>query len=170
MAAQTSTVTRADLTKIHVELSRDGNLCGEWMWARALGDDIYELHNVPFFAYGLNYLDLVEAPAGGPDGKPSVVGVLEHSGHQTLRLSFEDTVPRRHRIPLLQALRGLGASFEGADWTLFALDVEPDGNYEGVVAQLDAWVNDGMLRYETCEQRAPGQFGEGPGVDGHEVN
>jgi hypothetical protein len=161
-SAMVPVVSREELTKIHVELSREGHIAGEWMWARALGGNAYELHNIPFYAYGLNYLDVVEAPSRRPDGKPSVIRVLKRSGHRTLRVQFARAVPRSHRLPLLQALARFGASFEGADGALFAVDVEPDGDYQAVTAQLDHWLVEGILRYETCEPRKPDSFGDHP--------
>jgi len=138
------------------------------MWARPVGGNAYELDNVPFHAYDLNYLDVVEAVAQSPERKPSVVRVLRRSGHRTLRLFFNKATPDSERVPLLASLKTLGASFEGADERYFALDIEPKGNYEAVRARLDEWASQGILDYETCEARVPGSFDDKPSevVDG----
>jgi hypothetical protein len=82
-----------ELTKAHVDLPNHWVVGGESMWARALGEDAYELQNVPFHAYDLNYLDVVEAVVASPDRKPSVIRVIRRSGHRTLRLFFKDSTP-----------------------------------------------------------------------------
>lgn len=132
------------------------------MWARPLGDDAYELQNVPFHAYDLNYLDVVEAVAASPDRKPSVIRVVRRSGHRTLRLVFKESTPDPDRVPLLESLKTLGASLEGADRKYFALDIEPAGDYAAVRTRLDEWTSQGILDYETCEARVEGSFDDKP--------
>jgi uncharacterized protein DUF4265 len=78
------------LTKVHVELPNNPDLGGESMWAVDLGDDLYELRNVAFQAYGLNFGDVVRATSDSPALKPEIRRVEERSGHRTLRVLFAE--------------------------------------------------------------------------------
>ena len=151
-----------NFTKVHVDLPRHWAVGGESMWARALGDDLYELQNVPFHAYDLNFLDVVEAVAASPDLKPAVLRVVRRSGHRTLRVIFSEPTLESSQISVLESLRDLSASFEKATKKLFAIDIKPDGDYQGVCDRLAAWAKDGLLEYETCEARAEGTFDDKP--------
>lgn len=153
---------REDLTKVVVDLPNHWATGGESMWAKPLGEDLYELHNVPFYAYGLNYLDVVRAVEPAPDLIPMVERVVAPSGHRTLRVLFDADFPESKRIPLLETLSPMGAGMEGADSRYFAIDIGPDGDYDGVQAQLDSWQEEGVLGYETCEPRADGSFDDLP--------
>jgi hypothetical protein len=146
------------LTKIYVELPHHPSVAGESMWALAVGENRYELRNIPFHAYGLNFLDVVEAVAVADDERPVVRRLIRRSGNRTLRLCFDESALLEERVPLLRQLRPLGASFEGASQSYYAIDVPPEGDYEGVLKQLRAWSELGLLWFETCEARAPGAF------------
>lgn len=155
----------AELTKIVVDLPNHWATGGESMWARPLGDDLYELHNVPFYAYGLSFLDVVRATEASPELKPEIRELVRSSGHRTLRVHFTDHLREEERPELLRELNRLHASFEGANRSYFAVDVDPEGDYGGVCERLAAWEEEGLLEYETCEARVPGSFDAAPGGD-----
>jgi Domain of unknown function (DUF4265) len=150
------------LTKVYVDLPNHWASGGESLWARDLGDGLYEIRNVPFHAYGLNFLDVVEATEDAPDRKPEVRRVVRASGDRTLRVFFREPVPDEQRLSLLESLNGFRASHERATSRYFAIDVEPEGDYAAVCGELAAWEAKGLLDYETCEERAEGRFDEGP--------
>jgi hypothetical protein len=150
------------LTKVYIDLPNHWAVGGESMWAHPLGDDVYEIRNVPFYAYGLNFLDVVKAVPASPDLKPSVVSVVRASGHRTLRVMFPESTPESQCIPLLESLRDLGASLEGATKRFFAIDIETEGDYQGVCDRLFEWEKEGVLSYETCEGRVEGSFDDRP--------
>lgn len=151
-----------DLTKIVVDLPHHWATGGESMWARQVGEDLYEVRNVPFYAYGLNFGDVIRAIEPAPDKKPVVLELVTASGHETLRVRFTDAVAEADRPELLRELHRHQAYFEGANCSYFAIDVEPEGDYAAVRAQLDEWDADGLLEYETCEARVPGSFDDRP--------
>jgi len=132
------------------------------MWARALGNDLYELENSPFCAYGLNYKDVVLAQAESPSAKPLICRVERRGGHRTLRFRFPAEVDRSNRDSMLAQLNSLGTSFEGHEYRFFSLDVPPSADYQAICDQLFAWEADGVLEYETCEERVPGSFDDVP--------
>jgi len=86
-----------DLTKVHIDLPNHWWFKGESVWAKSLGDDLYEIESIPFCAYGLNYGDVVRATPDGPDQKPEVRSVVSMSGNQTLRVSFCDKLSREEQ-------------------------------------------------------------------------
>ncbi len=133
------------------------------MWARPLGDGLFELDNSPFYAYDLNYKDVVYAAASNPDHKPLVLRVERRGGHRTLRVRFNDRVAKPHRILLLKGLEKHGVTWEGADHRLFSLDIPPKSNYQAVCDQLWQWEQEKLLEYETCEARIEGSFDDAPG-------
>lgn len=153
---------REELVKVFVDLPNHWLWKGESMWARALGKDLYELENSPFCAYGLNYKDVVLAQADSPSDKPRIRRVERRSGHRTLRFRFPAEVDRSDRDSMLDKLNRLGTSFEGHEYRFFSLDAPPSADYQAVCDQLFVWEADGVLEYETCEERVPGSFDESP--------
>lgn len=128
------------------------------MWAEDLGSDLYRIRNVPFFAYGLNFYDVVRATAGSPDLKPEIRDVVEPSGHKTLRMLFPKSVEREEQARLLDSLEKHKAYYERATATHIAVDIEPEGSYDDVYDQLQQWEDAGLLSFETCEARIDGSF------------
>ena len=146
------------LTKIVVDLPNHWATGGVSMWAKPLGEDLYEIRNVPLYAYGLNFGDIVRAIEPDPDKKPVVLELVRAGGHRTLRVSFTDSLSDAERPALMRSLNELKAYFERGNASLFAIDVEPDGDYEAVCDRLARWEAQGHLDYETCEPRAAGSF------------
>lgn len=150
------------LTKLVVELPNHWAEHGtESLWARKVGDDLYVLENVPFFAYGLNYRDVVRADASFAEGEPVAREVVRRGGHTTLRVVFRrNDEPRARRRALLSELCPLKVSFESWDDSFFALDVAPDGDVGAVLAWLERLEKRNVLGFETCEARRRGSFDE----------
>ncbi len=139
-----------ELTKVHIDLGGNPDSGGEAMWAKALGADLYELRNVPFHAYELNFLDVVRAVEQRPDLKPSIEAVVRRSGHRTIWITFAESVAHETRVALATALNEWRGYFEGKDGRYFAIDVEPEGSYELVLERIEEWRRDGLLeRYRT---------------------
>jgi hypothetical protein len=137
------------LVKIHLELPNHKGSGGESFWAKPLGENLYELRNSPWFAYNLHFMDVVLAIADSPDKKPGIIKVVQRSGHKTLRVWFLPEFPADQRMNLLASLNQWKAYYENADGQLFAVDVEPDGDYQAVCNQLSAWEQEKKLVYET---------------------
>jgi hypothetical protein len=156
---------REDLVKVFVDLPNHWDCKGESMWARALGDDLYELENSPFCAYGLNYKDVVCAKAESSFEKPRILRIERRSGHRTLRFRFHAEVGRADRDRWLGELNQLGSSYEGDGYRFFTLDIPPGVDYQTICDKLFAWETDGVLEYETCEERAHQSFDDAPELE-----
>ena len=159
-----------ELVKVLVELPDHWLWKSESMWARSLGNDLYELGNSPFCAYGLNYKDVVFAIAQPATGKPRICRLVRTAGHRTLRFRFSDNVNRSERDAFLAQLTRLGTSFEGHEYRFFSLDIPPGVDYQPICDQLFAWESERFLEYETCEERVPGSFDDAPEDKAHGVD
>ena len=151
-------MTSENLVKLHIDLPHHWATGGESLWAEALGNDLYRIRNVPFFAYGLNFYDIVRATADSADLKPEIRDVVEPSGHKTLRIIFPKHVSREEQIQLLDQLEEHSASYERADEKNVAIDIEPEGSYSNVYDKLEEWENAKLLSFETCEARETDSF------------
>lgn len=79
--------------------------------------------------------------------------VHEYCGHKTLRAIFLDDQSSGERAARLSSLNEYKAYHENGNGTLFAIDVEPEGDYGAVCDILYKWESEGILSYETCEAR-----------------
>lgn len=160
--------TAPDLVKVHLDLPNHWWFKGESIWARSLGNDLYEIQNIPFCAYGLNCGDVVRAVASSADLKPEVQAVVRRSGNQTVRISFCDELSKEDQAPHLEALRAMGADVERANAQFVCLNVPPDAGYQSLCDRLAALEAEGVLEFETCEERVPGSFDDRPEEDGED--
>jgi len=146
-----------NLTKVHLELPNHWWFKGESIWAKHLGDELYEIQNVPFCAYGLNCGDVVRATADAPDFKPEVRAVVRRSGNQTLRVSFPD-LSKEKQQGYVDAIEAKGAWVERANSNFICINVPPSLSVQEVRTYLDEQEAAGVLSYETCEAQVPGSF------------
>jgi hypothetical protein len=158
---------RIPLIEVHVDLPYHWRACGEYIWARPLGDDLYELQNVPFLAYGLNHHDVVKATAEAPGLAPEIRRVVVPSGHRTVRIFFARRLSRGRRLGLLQRLVRLSVGYEKNPAGYFALDVTCEADIFEVLERLDEWQRRGWCEYETGEPRVPGSFDDRPAEQVH---
>jgi uncharacterized protein DUF4265 len=109
----------------------------ETMWATPAGLNRYRLENSPFYAYGVSWLDIVEAIVDDEGGIPIVQRRLERSGHRTVRLILVpgvDEQPERQRV--LDDLNALGCTYEGYNPRYFSIDIPPGTHLEPVTDYL----------------------------------
>src|SRR5262245_3279838 len=128
-----------ELTKVHIDLPNRWATGGESMWAAQVGPNLFELRNTPFYAYDLNWGDVVHATEDAPNLKPSVRKVVRRSGHATLRLFFKQHIAKERALALLEELKPLGVSYEGVNAFYYALDLLPESSIHTVRDTLDAW-------------------------------
>jgi len=155
-------MSEENLEKIHIDLPNHWATGGESMWATPLGNDLYRIENVPFFSYGLNFLDVVHATPDNEDQIPEIRKVVTPSGRKTYRVMFKKDVSREEQVELLESLEQYDASYERADKINVAIDIKPTGDHIAVYDQLDAFENQNLLSFETCEARVEGSFDDIP--------
>ena len=99
----------------------------ESAWAEKKGE-FYELRNILFYAYGYSFGDLVSVE--NRNGELYVIGLVEESGHSTIRIIFynDETV-----YTTSEHLQSMGCSFEGSNIpTLVSVDIPPNVNYSPI--------------------------------------
>ena len=105
-------------------LLRDGENV-ETLWAERVGADLYRLDNSPFWAYGVSWLDVVEAHADA-DGQLVMSRVAQKGGHRTVRIIFDAGVDESLEAKaVLDGVVALGASYEGMNPRYLAIDIPP---------------------------------------------
>jgi hypothetical protein len=70
---------------------------GERVSAKRLGDGIYEIRNTPWYAYDLNWGDVVRCEGMSTADLPIVADVVGHGGHRTIRVFFEEAEDEERR-------------------------------------------------------------------------
>jgi hypothetical protein len=144
-----SDASRPGLVKITAEITGVDGVEGESFWAESLGDDLYRLDNIPFYAYDVHYQDVVRAVPREPGSLPILVEAVRPSGHKTLRVMFDAELEEADVKRLLEGLTARGVQFEHADGYFYALNVPPEGDYQGICTLLWNQENAGWLKYET---------------------
>lgn len=153
------------LEKIHIDLPNHWAIGGESFWATPLGNDWFRLENIPFYAYGLNFHDVVRATSDSDELIPEIREVVESSGHRTFRVFFEKDIDRQDQEKILDSMKGLTVSYERANGIYFSLDMQPHGNYQAVFDRLGELEKENILGFETCEARMEGSFDDLPEKD-----
>ena len=108
----------------------------ETLWARALGGERYTIQNVPFYAKGISYEDVVEAPTVG--NQKLVRAVVQRGGHSTYRIFVTKDEPLMRFREFWIPLEDLGCTVERATERLFGVDVPPDADIYKVYDLLQA--------------------------------
>lgn len=122
------------LVKVVIELLNDA-YATETLWAEPVGNGMYRLRNVPFFAYGYGVEDVVAAHVIG--GQLIVTGCSVPGGHSTYRLFFPEPMDDERFGPLWWRLGKLGCTFERANSRLIAVDVPPESDIYAAYEALE---------------------------------
>jgi Domain of unknown function (DUF4265) len=140
---------KEQFTKIVVDLpdAEDG-VGGEGLWTVALGDDLYEVRNSPWHSREINYRDVVRAIAPDETKNPVFASVEKRSGHRTIQvILFKEAQPRKDEI--LSELKKLGATFENANGSLFALDFAPGVDWGPALEYLRTLLDQDLADHRT---------------------
>lgn len=130
--------------KVLLEVERDDGTCDvESVWAVSeVGG--FRLDNIPFYARGLAWGDIVSATPD-PDGLLRYTGLVGASGHSTIRLLFADV---RAVQGVRDELRAMGCDSELDLPVLVAVDIPPDVPYPPIRDYLAKKERAGILEYE----------------------
>ena len=119
--------------------NEDGSAEVETLWAFDLGNNEYQLDNVPFYAYSVSLHDVVFAPYDPTEGFPRFQKVVRKSGNRTVRIILEE--PAAHGAeahPVLREIVALGCGYEGANRRYIAVNIPAQVNLEQVCEYLTA--------------------------------
>lgn len=92
---------------------------------------------------------MVRAIPEKEDQKPKFIEVVRQSGHRTLHIYFFKETTREEKSLILDELHRWKASFENSDSSLYAIDFEPDGDFDAARNYLDKFEASGKLEYRT---------------------
>ncbi len=132
-------------------------------WAEQLGERLFRLDNLPWFAYRVSDDDVIEADATDIDGFYEFVRVVTPSGNRLVRVIVHDVEDAK---PVLDRLVEAGCHYEGYGSQLIAVSVPPAVSLDAVVAVL----TESQLQWEyanpTYEDLFPDTDGRCWGSDG----
>jgi hypothetical protein len=137
------------LVKILFSLEQDEDgyppVTSESLWAKPVAEHLFELDNIPFYACGISWKDMVAADPL-TEGTFAFSKVVKPSGHSTIRVIVfaKDEMER-----LQKELGRLGASWEGSDASsLVAIDIPPEVDIKQVLDFLQSGMDEGRWDYE----------------------
>jgi hypothetical protein len=109
----------------------------ETLWAYNLGEDNYKLDNLPYFAYGVSWHDIVYAPYDPDEERATFKHVVSKSGNRTIRVIFGTPVEDKNSSQaLLDSLAELGCDFEKATKLLVVVNIPPSVELADVAETL----------------------------------
>jgi Domain of unknown function (DUF4265) len=128
------------MTKLWIPLSQEDDwppVGGENLWAAALGNSLYRLDSVPFFAQGMAVGDIVRATRD-EKGEIQIQEIVESSGNCTIRLIVYAHGPYgSDRKRVLDLFERFGADGEGMEaYNLVALNVPASASFSEVKSLL----------------------------------
>jgi Domain of unknown function (DUF4265) len=128
----------------------------EELWTTPLGEGLFRIENIPFFARGIARGDIVTATVEDED--LIFQEVAEQSGHSTIRL----IVYNEHAVPaIVERFLNQGCDAETTFTKLIALDVPPEVSLETLKEKLDLGYTQGQWDYEeACIYHPPEELEE----------
>lgn len=120
----------------------------ETPWATQVGPNLFELDNIPFFAYGISLGDRFFAEPTEDDPRPVFRRIHEKSGNRTIRIIFDPPVNESAESrAVLDALVELGCTYEGANPGYICINIPPAADFERVCSTA----TDAGVRWEHAD-------------------
>lgn len=123
-------------------------LTGERLWATGLGGDRYRIDNVPLYAYGLSYGDIVTARSDGD--LLTFTGVVGQGGNSTYRVLLRPGHGRPDFERYWARLEPLGCFYESTSdpENVFAISVPADADVALVYRILEEGAAEGIWHFD----------------------
>lgn len=136
------------MVKIKIPLPADTTFGGESesVWAEEVEPGLFRIKNVPFFAKGLSFDDLVLAEE--QNGELTFKDVARHSGHSTYRIFASQGRHRPEVVALLERLGEMHCTYEPATGKLVGIDVQPEADIYQVYATLEEAEKNGVADFD----------------------
>jgi uncharacterized protein DUF4265 len=126
----------------------------EQLWAEREAGGRYRLANVPFYACGYSFDDIVIVQE---EEVPRVVSLYKPSGHSTYRLFVAEELAGEGEgfHDAWAPLRALGCTYERATKRLIGVDVPPSSDIAMVYRELEGGERSGAWDFEegACRRR-----------------
>lgn len=135
-----------ELTKIiyYVPEGEEAEGESESLWAYSLGNQLYELQNIPFFAEHLSVEDIVRCKETDDD-LPVIEELVKRSGNRTLRVIFKDETPDNICIDIMKELRKHEIFSEKVSHKRFMFNIPPTSDYRWAQKFLSDKDDEGLL-------------------------
>ena len=131
-------MSATDLAKVVFALADDAPSATESLWAKPLGEDLFELDNTPWYVRGYALGDVVRCEAEGELLR--AIELVQPSGNLTVRV-FVPAGPEREarKERITDRLREHGCMFEGMGENkgLIAVTIPSTADSERVLKYLD---------------------------------
>lgn len=110
--------------EVKIRFNLHGNpVAGETLWGVNVGENLFQLVNIPFYANGYAFNDIVRCHKKGEYYE--VVGLEEDSGNGTIRIYFQPLQEESVK-EVLDDFISLGCQVEKASESLFAVSIPHD--------------------------------------------
>jgi hypothetical protein len=136
------------VVKVKVPLPPDTAFGGdsESLWAEVTNDGLYRIRNVPFFAKGLSFGDVVRAKQ--EKGELIFRNVARRGGHSTYRIFASKGRQQLEVLALLEQLKGMHCTYEAATQNLLGIDVPPEANIREIYSALEEAERKGIIDFQ----------------------
>jgi hypothetical protein len=132
-------MTKREPVKVVVVTESDDSVDVETPWAFPVSPNVFELDNLPFYAYGLSLGDHFVAEPTDDDPRPHFVRIVRKSGNRTIRVIFDPPVDESAASKaILDHIVSLGCSFEGANPGYIVVNIPEDADFDAVCAYATA--------------------------------
>ncbi len=117
---------------------------GEGLWAFSLGNQLYELQNIPINAEHLSVEDIVRCEESD-DIRPVIKELVKRGGNRTLRVIFREDAPEEECIDVIWDLKQHSVFYEKSAQHSYMFNVEPHHNYILIRDYLKERETEGLL-------------------------
>jgi hypothetical protein len=122
----------------------DNEYALESVWAERVSGNNYKIDNILFCALGYALGDIVSVESR--NGELYVTGLIEESGHSTIRILFEN---KDHVQPTRNRLKDMGCDSELSNVSvLISVDIPPDVAYKPIREFLEEGEANELWSYE----------------------
>jgi len=126
----------------------DQGMESESLWAEPLSSGEFRVKNSPFFVFGISAGDVVSAELAG--GHLEFRSVIAAGGHCTYRVYLAGSllITDADVQEFWQPISALGATYESANGSFFAIDIPPGSNIEEMYRLLEAGEEAAIWEFE----------------------
>ena len=133
--------------KIRYEFQADekGNTFpSELVWSKPLGNNLYQVENVPEDIEDVNLHDVVKCKQESGE-LPIIIEIVRRSGNRTLRVKFREETSAENAVDVIMELRRKDVFYEKGSLRRYMFNIKPTVNYEAIRDFLKAKEEDGLL-------------------------
>ena len=111
---------------------------------KALGDNLYQVENVPEDIEDINLHDVVKCKQE-PNELPVIIQIVRRSGNRTLRVEFREETSAQNAVDIIMELRKKRVFYEKGSFRRYMFNIEPKMVYEAIRDFLKSKEEEGLL-------------------------